>query len=295
MVARGRLGSRYLAIDWGTTNRRVYLIEDGAVRHSERDGTGVTSLAKDAFPGELAAIRARFGDLPVLMAGMVGSTVGWQVAPYAPLPAGIDALSANLLWIDDRTAIVPGLSRTGDRADVMRGEEVQLLGAVQAGFVPPDSFLAQPGTHCKWVTMKGGQVVDFQTAMTGEIYALLRAHSLLAPQLTDEVRPGPAFDEGVAEARRHNLAASLFGVRASVLLGQRPATDAASYTSGILIGADVAAQVERVDAPVFHILDDSQLGVLYAAATTALGREARIVPSGEAFAAGIIAIGACLS
>jgi len=286
------IGARFLAIDWGTTNRRVYLIDKGTVRHTERDGLGVTSIAHDRFAHELAALRDRFGDLPVLMAGMVGSTVGWQVAPYVGLPADIDALAAQLLWIDARTAIVPGLSRIGDRADVMRGEEVQLLGAAVAGLVPPDCIVAQPGTHCKWVTLHCGAVADFQTAMTGELYALLREHSLLAPQLGGDVAVGPAFAAGVAEGRKQTLAASLFGVRAAALLGQLAAADAASFTSGILIGADVAAQVDRCDSDEFHILDDTQLGALYAAALATFGRRVRIVSSAQAFAAGMAAIGA---
>ena len=105
-----------LAIDWGTTNRRVYRIEDGAVTATERDALGVTAVSD--FAGELAAIRARFGDLPVLMAGMVGSTIGWREARYVPAPAGLEDLGQNLLRIDERTAIVPGVSFS----DGVRGE-----------------------------------------------------------------------------------------------------------------------------------------------------------------------------
>jgi 2-dehydro-3-deoxygalactonokinase len=173
-------GSRFLAVDWGTTNRRVFLVDGGVVAQTERDDRGVTSV--EDFAAEAVAIRGRFGDLPMLLAGMVGSNIGWQVAPYVAAPAGITELAAGLLWIDDRTAIVPGISTLGRRPpDVMRGEEVQLLGAVAAGLVPADSLLAQPGTHCKWVEMQDGKVADFVTAMTGELFALLRKHGLLSP------------------------------------------------------------------------------------------------------------------
>jgi len=153
-------GSRFLAVDWGTTNRRVFLIDGGVVAKTERDDRGVTSVQD--FAAEAAAIRQRFGDYPMLLAGMVGSNIGWRPAPYVAAPAGIAELAAGLLRIDDRTAIVPGISTlVNGRPDVMRGEEVQLLGAVAAGLVPADSLLAQPGTHCKWVEMQGGKVVDF--------------------------------------------------------------------------------------------------------------------------------------
>ncbi len=277
-----------LAIDWGTTNRRVFLIEGGQVVRTERDDRGVTSVSD--FAAEAAGIRARFGDLPMLMAGMVGSNIGWQAAPYVPAPAGIADLAANLLWIDDFTAIVPGVSVTGP-ADVMRGEEVQLLGAVAAGLVPGDTLLAQPGTHCKWALMEGGRIGGFTTAMTGELFALLRKHGLLASQLGAEVTLGQAFLDGVEEGRKRDLAASLFGIRAAKLLGEREDSDAASFASGVLIGSDVAARLERAGHDTVHILADPGLGGLYAAAIEVQGRRATIIDSHAAFVAGIIAIG----
>ena len=278
----------FLAIDWGTTNRRAFLIEGGQVVRTERDDRGVTSVTD--FAAEAAGIRARFGELPMLMAGMVGSNIGWQAAPYVPAPAGIEELAANLLRIDDRTAIVPGVSVTGP-ADVMRGEEVQLLGAVAAGLVPHDALLAQPGTHCKWAEMEGGRIAGFTTAMTGELFAMLRKYGLLSSQLTEEVTLGQAFLDGVEEGRKRDLAASLFGIRAAKLLGERADSDAASFASGLLIGSDVAARLERVGHDEVHILADPVLGGLYSAAIEVHGRRAVRVDSHAAFVAGIIAIG----
>lgn len=289
------LGPRFLAVDWGTTNRRVYVIEDGRVLASTRDARGVTAIAPGGFEAEMAALRTAHGDLPILLAGMIGSNIGWHAAPYVPCPAGLDALAGALLWVDAQTAIVPGVSvRTADRADVMRGEEVQLLGAAAAGLVPPDALLCQPGTHCKWAKLAGGRILDFTTAMTGELFALLRAHGLLAAQLGGDALPGAAFDAGVAEGRNRDLAASLFGIRAAKLLGVRDDADAAAYASGLLIGADVAARLAGSDAATVHILADPALGALYTAAIEAHGRSTRLVDSHTAFGAGIVVLGAML-
>lgn len=278
--------SAFLAVDWGTTNRRVFLIDGGQVARTERDDRGVTSV--EDFATEAASIRERFGDLPMLLAGMVGSNIGWRPAPYVAAPAGVAELAAGLLWIDDRTAIVPGISTLIDgRPDVMRGEEVQLLGAVAAGLVPMDSLLVQPGTHCKWVEMQGGKVADFVTAMTGELFALLRKHGLLAAQLGGEVTLGDAFRQGVEEGKRRDLAASLFGIRAAKMLGQRDDADAASYASGLLIGTDVAARLAASSHDSVHILADPVLGGLYSAAIKAHGRNAHMIDSHAAFVAGI--------
>lgn len=279
----------FLAVDWGTTNRRVYRIENGRVTRTERDGRGVTAVTD--FPAEIAGIRAAFGDLPMLLAGMVGANIGWRPAPYVAAPAGVEDLARNLLRIDARTAIVPGVSTlAGGRPDVMRGEEVQLLGALAAGLAPPDALLVQPGTHCKWAWMKGGRLVDFTTAMTGELFALLRTHSLLAPQLAGAVGVTPAFLAGVEEARRRDLTASLFGIRAARMLGTRDDADAAAYASGLLIGSDVTARLAGSPPDTVHILSGPELGELYVAAIHANGHAAALIDSHAAFLAGIIAI-----
>lgn len=281
--------NRFLAVDWGTTNRRIFLIEGGKVTRTARDGKGVTTVRD--FAAEAAAIRAAFGDLPMLMAGMVGSNIGWQGAPYIAAPAGIADLAANLLRIDHRTAIVPGVSVTGP-ADVMRGEEVQLLGAVQSGLVPGDALLMQPGTHCKWVQMRHARIHRFTTAMTGELFALLRTHGLLAAQLGADVTLGAAFRDGIEQGRKRDLTAALFGIRAARLLGERDDSDAASFASGLLIGSDVAVRLAEHGHEIIHILADPVLGGLYAVAIEAHGRTAVLVDSHTAFGAGIIAIGA---
>lgn len=274
----------FLAIDWGTTNRRIYLIENGQVASTATDGLGVMSGCD--FAAEVGALRTKFGDLPMLLAGMVGSTVGWRDAGYVSVPASLGRLSDALLHVDERTAIVPGVS-IASPPDVMRGEEVQLLGAVAAGFVPLKSTLVQPGTHCKWVEIEDGEIASFTTAMTGEMFAMIRQHSLLAPQLLAEVSVGPSFLDGVAEGSKGDLAASLFQIRAAAVLGQRDNSEAASFASGLLIGSDAVARVRNQAEGDFHILADATLGSLYAAALAALGRKSHFVDSHLAFVAGI--------
>lgn len=281
--------SPFIAIDWGTTNRRAYRIEDGRIAATLRSAQGVSTMAADGYRQELAAIRAELGDLPVLMAGMVGSTIGWRVAPYVAVPADIADIAAALTWIDERTAIVPGLSFTQDaHGDVMRGEEVQLLGAALAGQVPPDALLCQPGTHCKWVELTGGKVTAFTTAMTGELFALLKGGGVLAPQLRAPVTAGDAFREGVREGAKRDLAASLFGIRAAHVLSLRAEADTASYASGILIGSDVVARIG--DGRDVHLVADGDLATLYATAIETLGGRALASGCEAAFIAGITQI-----
>lgn len=274
----------WIAVDWGTTNRRVYRIAGSRVRSSEQDARGIASVPPGGFAAEVESLVAAHRGLPMLMAGMIGSNRGWVDAGYVPTPAGLEALAAAVVRPRAGVAVVPGVSHVGDgRADVMRGEEVQLLGAVAAGLAPPDALICQPGTHCKWARMEQGAIASFITAMTGEMFALLKAHALIGGELTGPVATGDAFRAGVRESRRGDLLGALFGVRPRALLGM--GGDAASYVSGLLIGADCAAHMQGGDV---HLIADPALGALYAAAIHELGGTAHGVDSEAAFIAGIV-------
>jgi 2-dehydro-3-deoxygalactonokinase len=286
-------GKGLVTIDWGTTNRRIFLLdENGALVRREADSRGVTAIPPGGFPAEMADLRARFGDVPFLLAGMIGSNRGWVEAPYLSCPATLDALRESLLWVESgRTAIVPGVCMDAARADVMRGEEVQLLGAVAAGLAAPDALLCLPGTHAKWARVESGALADFRTVMTGEIFALLRNHSLLAPQLSCEVADGRAFRDGVAQGLEDGaLLSDLFGTRARILLGRLRPEDAASYVSGLLLGADLRIGLVGAPEGPIGLIGDPALTRLYAAALDESGRLHQEVDGERAFLAGMAII-----
>jgi 2-dehydro-3-deoxygalactonokinase len=282
----------FIAVDWGTTNRRAYAIDsDGQCSDEFEDSKGILSVDGD-FPVAVAEIRKRLGDMPLLLAGMIGSDRGWVDAPYVPCPAGIDDLSAKLVWAGKREAIIPGVSYIGDgRADVMRGEEVQLLGAVKKGLVGPDALVCHPGTHNKWVQLRGGKIQSFRTVMTGELFSLLKDHSILSDILGGEVAVNDTFCAAARYAIYNEvLPAELFAVRARVLLGQAKKEDAASYTSGLLIGTDVRIGLSTPSAAEVMVIGRPDLTALYAAAIAQTNRPAVEHDGERCFLAGITAI-----
>jgi 2-dehydro-3-deoxygalactonokinase len=280
----------FIAADWGTTNRRAYLIDGaGDLTGEMEDESGVLAVAPGEFPAAVESLRAKFGDRPLLLAGMVGSNRGWVEVPYVPAPAGLADIAAGLCWVEpERTAIVPGIACTiGGTADVMRGEEVQLLGAHAAGLVGPDALVCHPGTHNKWVRLEEGRIGPFRTVMTGELFNLLREHSILADLLAAPVKIGAAFEAGARHGiANDDLTAELFSVRARCLLGKADRADAASYASGLLIGSDVRIGLSSAPPGEVAVLGRPELTRLFAAALAVAGREAKEIDGEQAFLAG---------
>src|SRR4051812_27927523 len=179
----------FLACDWGTTHLRAWVLT--ADRHILRHQTfpyGVSRLsrgeAKQIFSNNIRRTMEA-EHLPALLCGMIGSDLGWTPVPYQACPAGLSTLADALFQIEDRPGawIVPGLRCAGitDAPDVMRGEETQIL-----GWLAEDSsrgsgrlVICHPGTHTKWALIDDGCIVRFITAMTGELFDVLRSHSVL--------------------------------------------------------------------------------------------------------------------
>jgi 2-dehydro-3-deoxygalactonokinase len=255
----------WVGIDWGTSSLRGARFDDnGAVLEERAFARGILTVAKGEFP---AVFDQLFGDwmTPVgtrcLISGMAGSQQGWLEAPYCACPANLDDVAARLAWIEaGRIAIVPGLSceHTG-APDVMRGEETQVFGALRLLGIDGGTFVL-PGTHSKWVRAAAGRIESFATFMTGEFYALLRRHSILARTMpeTDAGLDEAAFHQGLAHARRTaNLLHAAFSARTLALFGQMPEASLPSYLSGLAIGEELRSQQLDPQIPVVIIGNDA--------------------------------------
>ena len=269
-----------IAIDWGTTSFRAYRLDaNGATVESRSAPDGILAV-KD---GEFAAVLQRHagdwiaaGESRIVMSGMVGSRQGWLEVPYADCPAGLDSIAAGMRkvsWPGGEAWIAPGVCCRDDAGipDVIRGEETQILGVLKdlgAG----RHTICLPGTHSKWVEVEGGRIARFATHMTGEAFAVFKAHSILGRMMKDGADDAGTFADGV---RRSGTAGGvlhhLFGVRSRGLFGELADAAAASYLSGLLIGHEIRAASggqERV-----HLLCTPQLANIYGQALDVLGRQ----------------------
>ncbi len=236
------MDTSFIGIDWGTSNRRAYFYgADGKCVVKVEDEQG-TLAARGHFAESLQLLLEQMNvasDTPVLMSGMVGSTMGWKEVPYLDPKVPLLALPQNLAQIAKGRFIVPGYCQRNGLADVMRGEETQLLGLVARGI--HTGWVILPGTHSKWVYLENGVIRQWSTYMTGELFALLSQHSTLSSMLAAGNDDDDAFLAGVALAQRGlPLSQTLFSIRASVVSCAMPAGSARNMASGLLIGTEFA-------------------------------------------------------
>jgi 2-dehydro-3-deoxygalactonokinase len=275
----------FIAGDWGTTHLRLYLCDHrGAVLES-KTGEGVGSLhgnAERVFSSLVEGWEKHHGKLPAVLCGMAGSTIGWREVPYVACPARLDSIAAKSLRFESGgrvIAIAPGLfcQNRLQAPDMMRGEETQILGALRSD---PDltagrHLLCMPGTHTKWVSLKDGVVEQFQTALAGELFDILRRYSILAngDSMTENARGGE-FARALSQTRKFpdaDLVHLLFEVRSRQLRGELKHQDAAAYLSGLIIGQDVSG-IKRLfqdgspDVRKVIVIGSSKLSELYAQA-----------------------------
>jgi 2-dehydro-3-deoxygalactonokinase len=242
----------YVAVDWGTSSFRLWLVDRaGDVLGERRSHEGMMAAGKLGFAtvlqSHLEAVGAAPG-LPVVVCGMAGARQGWVEAGYVDTPARLASILEHAVPVpgqDRDIRILPGIAQRDPKApDVMRGEETQLLGALGVG-AANDATVCMPGTHSKWVRVNGGAVERFATFMTGELFGAVTRETILSHAVAgaDEVEDIDAFRSAVIAAFEWPAFAAnlLFHVRSGQLLYGGKPSSAREKISGTLIGLELAA------------------------------------------------------
>lgn len=286
--------NNYIAIDWGSTNLRAWRYQQGECIDQRRSEAGVTRLNGRSPADVFAAVTEGWpvDEVPVVMAGMVGSNAGWLSAPYLACPVSLSQLASRLTRVEDKAWIVPGLSiDRRDNHNIMRGEETQLLGAIN---LAPASVYVMPGTHAKWVQADGDTVTDFRTVMTGELHYLLLQHSLVGAGLPVQQPDAAAFADGLEiGCNDSSILSRLFEVRAAHILGSRAPESISDFLSGLLIGHEVAQMQRQLSLDTqrpLTLIAGSALVQRYQQAMTFAGIPAQQLDGDLAFQHGIRSI-----
>ncbi|GAB1576203.1 2-dehydro-3-deoxygalactonokinase [Bordetella petrii] len=293
-----------IALDWGTSSLRAYLLDQcGQTLETRRLPWGIMHLPQPA-PHDPAAPAARgfelafeqacgdwlraAPDLPVIACGMVGSAQGWREAAYLEVPTELPRIATRLTLVERPGAtpvhIVPGLIQRHGLANVIRGEETQVYGVLaQQPDLADDVLIGLPGTHSKWVAVRRGRVTHFDTFMTGEVYAALRSHTILGRTMAADAPSDPAaFARGLrvagSPAGRAGVLSTIFSARALGLAGELAPAAQPDYLSGLLIGHEIAALAELLrhsgGQPRIVLCGDAELCQRYDAALRHYGLDA---------------------
>ena len=285
----------WIAVDWGTTHLRAYLMGEAGILAEVSSADGMATLTRDAY--ELALVRlvgpwlADGQETEIIACGMVGSRQGWMEAPYRTTPCTpIDpATLVAVPTADPRLNIrlVPGL-RQNTPADVMRGEETQIAG-VLALHPQFDGVICLPGTHSKWAYISAGEVVSFQTYMTGELFSLLSLQSVLRHSVQSEDWDEQSFTMAVSDAlsRPEKIAARLFSLRAEALIADLKPAAARARLSGLLIGIELAAAKPYWLGQNVILVGAQSLSDTYARALALQGVTSRQLPVAACTVAGL--------
>ena len=287
----------FVGVDWGTSSFRLWVLSrEGTPLASSRSNEGMQHCTVTGFrpvlEKHLQVVGAPDG-LTILVCGMAGARQGWVEAQYIHTPTSLNDLHARAISVPDAgrdVRILPGLAQVSVEApNVMRGEETQLLGAIDEGFT---GLVCMPGTHCKWVSVDNGSVVEFSTFMTGELFSVIGKHSILMHAIEPGEAPtfdDPAVRSAIALVRddASALMSALFSIRAGQLLGFETKAEGAAHLSGLLIGAEISAARKQYGADRIVLIGSGALGNLYEAALTDVGLSVSTIDAEQAVRSGL--------
>lgn len=293
------MNDNWIAVDWGTTNLRIWVCDaSGKVLDETKINMGMGTLNTTEYENVLVShVNHYLSDdnvTDVLVCGMAGARQGWQDAGYLTAPCDTpsldQAITVNTSDPRIRVRILPGIKQI-DPADVMRGEETQIAGFLQQS-PDYDGLICLPGTHSKWTCIRNGQVTEFQTFMTGEMYDLLSQSSVLKHSVISDTFSHSEFVDAVKLTYENTADASsqLFRLRAQHLVHNKEAHVLRASLSGILIGQELAAMKHHWSRLPITLIGEDALCKLYASALAALGKAVDLNPSTAPTLCGLIAI-----
>lgn len=286
----------FVAIDWGTTSFRLWVMgADANILATTTGPYGMSRLKPNEYDRVLENALKELGfaqDIPVIISGMAGAAEGWCEAPYLTAPTQPDALGAGAVRVggsSHEVRILPGVKQMFP-ANVMRGEETQIAGLLnhQPDF---DGTVCLPGTHSKWVRISDCAIVEFETCLTGEQFAFFSETSVLSHSMIDAGWDEDAFEAAVRLATKDPMSVPrrLFSIRAEMLVAQQSCAQARATLSGLLIGQELMSVPHYWQGHDVTLIGAPALCDLYASALAFTGSTVSIVDVTEVTLAGLAA------
>lgn len=298
---------KLLSCDWGTSSFRLRLIameglnlmqevnsgqgiaatfdlwQEKAVSNQEEKRIFYLNIIREYIEKIENDQNISLSGVPLILSGMISSSIGMAELPYGNLPFNLDGSNARTAYFEaDENFQHPVLLISGIKSkdDVMRGEETQLVGAIADKMeteekVATEKIFIFPGTHSKHVFVSSKQVVDFKTYMTGEYFELLSNSSILKlgvekNQDLQNAKYLQSFKKGVQDAVSLNLLHATFRVRTNDLFGKLTKKENYHYLSGLVIGTELK-DLLPLAASNIYVCCSSSLKLWYHTALVELG------------------------
>ena len=265
-----KFSDKWIAVDWGTSFFRAYLIENAEVVNAVKTNDGMKFVQNNNFEEILVKLIDPWLDYnyktEVLASGMVGSKQGWIEAPYQKTPCSlhnIDFISPSVKDKRFSLKIFSGISQS-NKPDVMRGEETQI-----AGFLHDNpnfnGSICLPGTHSKWVQIENGHIINFKTFMTGELFEIISKNSVLVHSVTSNKILKNELISAVNEIfkKPEIFGNALFQLRADDLINSRGSKIYKSKLSGYLLGLEFLGSLEFWKKKNIVLIGNADLIELY--------------------------------
>ena len=259
----------WVALDWGTSNFRAYLMDNNNVIDQVSTQEGMKFIDQNEFEKILIknidAWNNKFDIKVIIASGMVGAKQGWIEVPYINSPCDIRNVNFKTFKIldDANIHILSGVSQFNP-SDVMRGEETQIAGFLLNN-VDFNGSICLPGTHSKWVNMNSYNIQEFTTFLTGELYEIVKKysilnHSLNTTELDDEIVKSSAK---LVIENPSFISNKLFEIRADNLLKNSNQTSNNSKLVGYLLGIELSGSRTYWEDKDLVIIGSSNLNKYY--------------------------------
>ena len=255
----------FISCDWGTSVLRLRYIDTDRlqVRGETLSKEGIAQTYKAWQAGsretdrishftavlvrelrQLAKMTGRdTAGIPILCSGMGSSSIGIWELPYSQLPFSLEGTNTIVAPVSAANLKNPLFLISGIKSeeDLMRGEETELLGLADLMEGLPGEYTAiMPGTHSKHIKVRDGNIIDFHTFMTGELFNVLKSQSTLKYSVEEPGKPDwDSFRLGLYESGRQSLLKNLFRVRVNELMKTLDKCRNHDFLSGLLIGAEL--------------------------------------------------------
>lgn len=294
---------KFVSIDWGTSRLRINLcdLQHSTIKAVKDLEMGIKKTfeacsSQQSYDQESFFLNTLLDEipkdilhLPIVISGMASSSIGIRNVPYASLPFEDDGSDLVFDVLDHSSVKFPIylISGISSEQDVMRGEEVQLL-AFRKNH-PTCNIFVFPGTHSKHAFFDNHRLTDFHTYMTGELFSLMREHSILhnsVSQTDPQDFDLGHFRQGVQDSQE-NLLHHLFQIRGRDLLQNWKKEANYYYLSGLIIGSELRALLPRKEEIIFLGATPALLP-LYAEASRTLDLRYQLPTDGEVSSAACI-------